>query len=231
MMPNSRRNVLAVGLSHEEFLRFVPFLSRQSFDVDRFPSALGAVELVTRIAFELLLVRYPLPDMEMAPFLERVRDDRSPCRRSSLLVLHPSGRSDEAGAYVGRGANRTIALEASEGEIQENISSVLNVAPRKAARFMARFQITLGGSNDMLLCQTENVSTTGLLIRTDRRYEKGTQIDFEFGVGTDPRPIRGVAEVVRHTLIGKEALAGIGMRFLSFEGDSQRRLEAYLQQA
>ncbi|MDA8017640.1 MAG: PilZ domain-containing protein [Thermoanaerobaculia bacterium] len=228
-MPNSRRNVLAVGLSAEEFQRFVPFLSRQSFEVDRFPSALGAVELVTRIAFELLLVRFPLPDMDLAPFLERVREDRSPCKRSSLLVLHPTERSDEAGAFVGRGANRTIGLEASEGEIQENISSVLNVAPRKAARFMARFQITLGDKNDMLLCQTENISTTGLLIRTDRRYEKGTQIDFEFSFGKEPRPLRGVAEVVRHTTIGKEQVAGIGMRFLAFEGDSQRRLEAFLQ--
>lgn len=229
MMPNSRRNVLAVGLSPEEFQRFVPFLARQSFDVDRFPSAIGAVELVTRIGFELLLVRFPLPDMELTRFLERVREERSPCKRSSLLVLHPAARSDEAGVYVGRGANRTIPLEASEGEIQENISSVLNVAPRKAARFMTRFQITLGGKNDMLLCQTENLSTTGMLIRTDRRYEKGTQIEFEFGVGEDPRPVRGVAEVVRQTLIGKEEVAGIGMRFLSFEGDSQRRLEAFLQ--
>lgn len=230
-MPNSRRNVLAVGLSSEEFRRIVPFLSRQSFEVDRFPSALGAVELVSNIGFEVLLVRYPLPDMELAPFLERVREDRSPCKRSSLLLLHPSERSQEAATYVGRGANRAIPLEATPSEIQENISSVLNVAPRKAARFLARFQVTLGGTNDMLLCQTENLSTTGMLIRTDRRYDRGTQIEFEFSVEGDHRPIRGVAEVVRQTLIGREDMRGIGMRFLSFDSDSQRRLERFLQQS
>lgn len=229
MPAQTQRNVLAVGLSREEFQRFVPFLSRQSFEVDRFPSASGAMELVSVVAFELLLVRYPLPDMDLQPFLSSVREDRSPCRSSSLLVLTPSERLDEAQRFIGRGANRAIELQASEGEIQESISSVINVAPRKAARFMTRFEIRLGDVQDRMVCQTENLSSTGMLVRTEKRYEKGTQIDFEFRVGEDPQPIRGTAEVVRKTQIGQDGVSGIGMRFLSFEGNSQRRLERYLQ--
>lgn len=80
----------------------------------------------------------------------------------------------------------------------------------------------------MILCQTENFSGTGMLIKTERRYDVGTRLGFEFSLGDD-RPIHGVAEVVRHTLIGRDQVGGIGVRFLSFAGDSQRRFEAFLQ--
>jgi PilZ domain len=225
-MSQPSRNVLAIGVSQEEFDRLVPFLARQSFDVDRFPSALGALELIGQVAFELLLVRFPLPGMEIRRFLTEVRRPGGPCQRSSLLVLSPAERLPDASAYIGFGANRAISLEASEGEVQQTVSSVLDVAPRKAARFMIRLEIKLGGAKDLLLCQTENISASGLLIRSDKRYELGTELDFEFTLPTDHRPVAGVAEIVRFTDLGREQ--GVGLRFLSFSGDSQRRFESFL---
>ena len=230
MQNTSLRNVLAIGVSQAEFGRIVPFLDRQSFDVDRFPSAVGAVDLISQVPFEMLLVRYPLPDMETEAFLRIVRQEGSPCLRSSILVLTDASLEMESQRFIGLGANRTINLEASEAEIQESISSVLNVAPRKAARFLARLEIRIGGEKDMVLCQTENLSASGMLLRTDRRWERGTQIDFEFSIPNDPRPVRGMAEVVRQTLVGRDAVGGIGLRFLSFAGDSHRRFESFLQQ-
>jgi PilZ domain len=227
-MERPLRNVLAIGVSREEFSRLVPFLARQLFDVDRFPSAVGSLELISHVPFEMLLVRYPLPDMAMEAFLRAVRQPESPCLRSSLLVLTTAALELEARRFIGQGANRTINLEASETEIQESVSSVLDVAPRKAARFMARLEIRIGGAQDMIICQTENFSATGMLIRTDQRYDVGTRIEIEFQVPNDMRPVRGVAEVVRHTNFGRDSVGGIGLRFLSFAGDSQHRYEHFL---
>lgn len=224
------RNVLAIGVSPAEFERFVPFLARESFEVDRFPSGVGALELITRVPFEMLLVRFPLPDMDLASFLSTVRQTGSPCHGASLILLTASSHERDAQRFIGQGANRSISLEASADTIQESVSSLLHVAPRKAARFLARMEIRIGGAKDMLLCQTENMSATGMLIRTDKRYEIGTQVEFEFSAAGDPRPLRGVAEVVRHTVLGRDRVGGIGMRFLSFAGDSQLRFERYIEQ-
>lgn len=222
------RNVLAIGLSQEEFQRLVPFLDRQSFDVDRFPSAVGALELTANVTFELLLVRFPLRDMDLPRFLAEVRRQGSPCSRSSLLLLATEAKLTDAQTFIGRGANRALSLAASATEIQESVSSVLDVAPRKAARFMTRLEIRIGGATDMVLCQTDNISASGMLLRSDRRYELGTQIDFVFTLPGDPRPMSGVAEVVRHTRFEEGPSLGLGMRFLSFSGDSQRRFESFL---
>lgn len=227
-MSQPSRNVLAIGVTQEEFDRLVPFLARQSFDVDRFPSAAGSLDLISKVAFELLLVRFPMRGMELERFLASVRRQDSPCLRTSLLLLAPAERLGEAQGYIGKGANRVLSLSASENEVQDSVSSVLDVAPRKAARFMARLEIRIGGARDMILCQTENLSASGMLIRTDRRYEIGTQIDFEFTLPRDPRPVAGVAEIMRYTSYGKEEGTGVGVRFLSFAGDSQRRFESYL---
>lgn len=225
---DQRRNVLVVGVDQEEFDRVAPFLERETFDVDRFPSGEGALDLVSQVSFEVLIVRFPLRDMELRAFLESVRSAASACLRSPLLLLATNGVYEEAQSFIGRGANRVVPLEDSEAQIQNAVSQLLNVAPRKAARFVARLEIKLGGAKDMILCQTENISATGMLINTERRYELGTKIHFEFPLPEDHRPIIGVAEVVRHTNSGRDAVAGIGLRFLSFAGDSQRRFNAYL---
>ena len=224
-----RRNVLIVGVSREEFGRVVPFLGRDDFEIDRFPSGSGALELLSLVPFEVLIVRFPLPDMELSPFLKAVRAENSSCRHSSLVLLTAEERSEEAAQFIGKGANRVMALENSADQIQSMVSSLVNVAPRKSARFLARLEIKLGGANDMVLCQTENISASGMLIRTDRIYEPGTKIHFEFNLPDDERPIAGIAEAVRVTTNGREGLTGIGVRFLSFAGDSQRRFEAFRQ--
>lgn len=223
-----RRNVLVVGVSPDEFERVAPFLERAAFDVDRFPSASGALELLAQVPFEVLIARYPLPDLTLDDFLQAVREDGSPCLHSPLLLLATED-TERANHYIGRGANRVVQLEASEAQIQSSVSALLSVAPRKAARFVTRLEVKVGGAKDMIICQTENISASGMLIKTDRRYDRGTKINLEFTLGDDPRPIAGLAEVVRHTMIGRDQINGIGVRFLSFAGDSQRRFQTFLE--
>jgi hypothetical protein len=78
------------------------------------------------------------------------------------------------------------------------------------------------------MCQTENVSTTGMLVRSNVGYPPGTRLGFEFLLLGDSRAVKGEAEVVRHTTIGREAVRGIGCRFVSFEGDGEKRFLEYM---
>ena len=197
-MQRPRRNVLVVGVSAQEYARFAPMLQRNAFEVDRFPGPAGALELIGHVAFEVLIVRFPLPEVDIYAFLQRVRSESSPCLRSPLLLLASPTDLEEAESFVGKGANRVLGLETGVEDIQGAVSQLLNVAPRKAARFIARLEIKLGGAKDMILCQTENISESGMLLKTDRRYDKGTRIHFEFALPDDQRPIVGIAEVVHN---------------------------------
>lgn len=230
-MNENRRNVLMIGVNSQEFGRVAPFLARDSFEVDRFPSAVGSFELTNEVRFEVLIARFPLPDMELYDFLQGVRSKQSPNMRSSVVLLATSEKLREANSFIGRGANRVMSLEEADGKIQEMISGLLHVAPRKALRHMIAMDIQLGDDTQMHKCQTENMSATGMLLKIDKRYEIGTELKFEFTFEDDHRPIVGIAEIVRHTMVGRDKVGGIGVRFLSFAGDSQRRYMSFIEKA
>ncbi len=226
--PNPRRgNTLVVGFSRREFARLASSLDDDG-RLDRIPSAAGALELTSRVPFELLLVRSPLRDMTLNKFLDRVRSPGGPCKQSPLMLLCPE-KAAKAEWYVGRGADRAICLEDEATEIRAAISSLLAAASRRASRFKVRLRVELSNFLDKILCRTENVSASGMLIKTRQRFDPGTRIRFDFSLPADDRAINGIGEVVRHTEPGRDPVGGLALRNLSFAGHSQQRFEAYLQ--
>ncbi|MEM7351716.1 MAG: PilZ domain-containing protein [Acidobacteriota bacterium] len=209
-------------------MQVAPWLDRQEFQVDRFPSAEGAIEIVSRQLIDALLVRYELPDSDLESFLAAVRDRSSPCRRSPLLLLsHPKSLA-AANSYIGRGANRAMPLNGDHKTIQATLCSLLNVAPRRACRCIAQLEVKIGQQRDWILCRTRDGSTSGMLLETDQKIPTGTRVDFELTLPAIDEPVVGRGEIARQTLEGREPFPGLGLRFLTFVGDSRRSYEAFL---
>lgn len=222
--------VLVVGVDAETFSKLKPILGRSSLEVDRFPRGRASLELITAVFFDLLVVRSPLEDMALQEFLDAVRSPMSASRRSSLLLLVADGDATTAESYLGLGANRAVPLEQSVEALEASISELLDVAPRIGARIFASLEIQLAEGKSLAMCQTENLSATGMLIRTNVGYPLGTRLDFEFALPMDPKPVAGQAEVVRHTRVGRERVTGVGARFVDFVGDGHKRFVRYLKQ-
>lgn len=224
-----RRSVLVVNVEPALFAKVAPLLDRDEFDVDRFPRAAAAIDLVARVPLDVLLVGYPLSDVPLQEFLDAVRAERSPCRQSPLLLLAHREELESAQHFIGRGANRVVAAEEPSGELQAEISALLAVAPRSALRMMVRMMVNIGEGAALEMSQSENLSATGMLVRTGELYPLGSRLAFEFHLAGDPQPIRGEGEVVRHTLSNRESgVRGIGIRFVSFERDGLLRLQRHL---
>ena len=93
---------------------------------------------------------------------------------------------------------------------------------------IARVNKALEVGKRLLMCQTENVSKGGVLIRTDQRYPIGTRIAFKSTLPGDRAPVEGYLEVMRHTVPEVEKLQGIGMRFVDLRSADQKRLFEFL---
>lgn len=222
-MNNKKRSVLVIGVSPDEFNRVAPFLARDVFEVDRFPSAASALELTKQIPFDVLLIRFPLPGMLLVKFLTEVRQSDSSSARASVVVLAESGQAVTAQKYVGNGADRVVPLEEAQAKIHDVLSELLDLAPRKAVRIAAKLAIEIGDAKEMLICQTVNISMSGMLIKTAKQYEPGTQLDFQFSIPDERWPIIGKAEIMRQAQGGS-----IGVRFVSWQGDSHFRFKDWL---
>ena len=86
------------------------------------------------------------------------------------------------------------------------------------------------GRSSLEMSQTENLSETGMLVRTGEVYPLGSRLSFEFHLGGQGQPIRGEGEVVRQTTAGRESVRGVGIRFISLERDGQARLQRFLRE-
>lgn len=230
MTVQSKRKVLVIGVDADTFSQVVPILQRGAMDVDRFPRARESLDLIEAVTFHALILGFPLADMPLEEFLEAIRRPASRCRSAPVLLLSMDGKEDSAGSYLGKGVSRVVPFSLAGEQLQEVISGLLNVAPRVGVRVMARLEIQLAKGKTLAMCQTENLSSSGMLIRTYVGYPLGTRLAFEFNLPTDPLPVRGEAEVVRHTLLDRETVSGVGARFVSFEGDGERRYRRYIEQ-
>ena len=221
-----QRVVLVAGedeLRNRLFEALGPF-SAEAVEV---PSALRALELTRQIPVHLLVVRYPLEGMKLSAFLREFRDGGAASRGAQVVVLAP-GRSLGG---LRRTAGPGVAIMRSDSELEslENtFISFLRRSPRFEESLLVGVKLELPTGPMRKMLQLKNVSETGMLLQTKSPLPEGTAFAFEFGLPEAKLPIRGKAEVVRVVEPGPEGPGGLGVRIVSFDGDSRDRLAEYL---
>ncbi|HPC83395.1 MAG TPA: PilZ domain-containing protein [Thermoanaerobaculaceae bacterium] len=225
------QELLLVGPEAPVLGRVVPLLERADFRVQHVPRGDEAVALVRERAFDLIIARFPLVGAGLAEFVRAVRGDGQPCRNAGFLLLAEPEYVAEVGGFLGRGVGRIVSLDVAADKLVDAVAELLAVAPRRSLRALVqvRFSIEHGGGH--LLALTHNLSETGLLLSGARELPVGTRLRFELSLPGLDEPIRGEAEVVRHTDPERERVAGVGARILAFAGDGQQRLRGYLREA
>ncbi|MBZ0113580.1 MAG: PilZ domain-containing protein [Thermoanaerobaculia bacterium] len=223
-----RKKVLAIHLKADVYEKVAPLLDRRDFQVDLFPRASHALEILSLVAFDALLAGYPLPNGSAKPLLDALRAEGSLNRSTPLIFLCDAGFEAEAESWVGRGASRIIPMADAPDRVQLEVSKIVDIAPRSDLRFMLRMKVQLEDGSQLALGQTDNVSRTGMLVTGGEAYPLGSKLSFEFFLGNESSPVSGQGVVVRHTTPGRESMGGMGIRFDDFEKDGKRRLERYL---
>jgi hypothetical protein len=188
----------------------------------------GALVLVEAVAFDIIVVGYPLPDHSAEELLEVVRREGSPCRRSAVLLLAAEDRVDEIEPLCGNGFTRAVAAGASREVLHDVVSSLLRVAPRLSLRLSIRLEVELEEGRTVALSQTENVSKGGILVRSRRLYPIETGVRFELFLPDEEDSIVGTGLIVHHTQGLKGTIRGFGVKFITFQNDCEERLTVFV---
>jgi c-di-GMP-binding flagellar brake protein YcgR len=110
---------------------------------------------------------------------------------------------------------------------------------RSAKRVMVQLDATIDDGKMARMYQTQNLSSSGMLLRTQKPLPVGTEVDVQFLFPGDPALSRsslpggygfveGRAIVVRHTHPVKEAIVGMGLQFLGLEERGREKLAEFL---
>jgi Tfp pilus assembly protein PilZ len=111
------------------------------------------------------------------------------------------------------------------------VAELLDIAPRATLRLTTRMLVEVADGFEKELGAVVNISAAGILLETDADLEPGQHVILSIDIDPEVEPVSGKAEVVRKTDPEREGIAGVGVRFLSFAGDSRQRLEAILGEA
>lgn len=223
------RSVLVVGVPRPLFDEVTPVLNRGHFYTEFIASGREALDLMSLFPYDAVIAGFPLEDVETRPFLSSLRKSDCPSRHAAVLLLAAPDDVEAATVLIGYGANRILPLDAPAGRIEREVANLTGVAPRLALRVISRVKVEVSRGTKLVLCQTENISTSGMLLRTDQEYPVGTEFAFELALPGVDKPIRGQARVVRNTLQRRERVFGVGVRFSQFEGSDAQRFAGYLE--
>jgi Tfp pilus assembly protein PilZ len=226
-----QQRILLVGLDRSLFTKLEPLLSRSLFAVDRVSRGESGAALAARVAFDLVIVRYPLPDMELVTFLGTVRKPGSASGRGQLLMLADPKDIDELRRHVPSDPGRVLSIEEPWKLLEETASRLLGVVARVEARLLIRLEVHIEEGRELVMCQSENLSAAGILLKTDRVYPLGTRVTFDMLLpGEDREPIPVAGEVARHAVPEVEGVRGIGVAYTNLRGEGMERLKAFLNQ-
>jgi CheY-like chemotaxis protein len=230
-MASSRPVVLSAGIPRSSFDELAPVLDREKLTVVQVTSADDAARFAFSDQVDLIILNAEPIEMSLEEVIRAIRSDESASNQAPILVLAKPGGEDEAREFIGRGVDRVMLAVDPPKFIALQVATLLGIPPRATLRLATRMLVELADGSQEALGAVVNLSAVGLLLETDAILEPGQFVIFSIDVDANQEPVSGKAEVVRKADPEHDGVVGIGVRFISFEGDSRQRLEAILGRA
>ncbi len=227
-MRRERPVVLVAGVRRSSLGELAPVLDRHKLTVVQVTSAEEATMFANSNQVELVILGVEPTTMSLEDAIRTIRSESSASRKASLLVLAEPGTEDGARRLIGHGVNRVMLTVDPPKFVALQVAELLDIPPRSTLRLSTRMLVEVEDGFKLALGAVVNVSAAGLLLETDTDLEPGQHVVISIDIDPQVEPVAAKAEVVRKADPEREGIEGIGARFLSFAGDSQKRLETIL---
>lgn len=184
-------------------------LSRKDFTISTAASGQEAVDMLREEHFDLLIADLNMPGMNGDELCALLRADEALKRVSVIIACHNNKPAVER--CIKSGANAFITHPVDLEELSLKISGFFAISARKGMRVLMK--VSVGGkfNNNSFFSFSENISTTGILLKTDKFLAKGDRIVCSFFLHSEP--ITADGEVVR-IVKGEDGQYRYGARFI-----------------
>jgi hypothetical protein len=228
-MTKKDARILATGLEKQTFERIAPELRREALKVDWVVTLEEGVALAAKNRYDLIIMDAEPCDWPLEKVVSGFRSASATSCDASIMVLSGPDQADAAQKLKSCGVNRVMLTSDPPEVIREQLLGLLDVAPRTSVRLPLNLEAAQNSIGGELFCQTENLSTSGMFIRTRHRPKIGSTAAFKIHLADGGGTVVGRGEVVRHSLPDKEGIDGVAVRFISLGGNGALKLRGYLE--
>ncbi len=226
-MRSPTHRVLLAGMAGDEARPYGEALERTGFDVVVVAEAERASAMLEGGRFGAVVAAHPMPPGVLGRLLTILRGRNSVNNAAGLVLLAPADGLRAAASLVGRGVTRALSRSEDPLVLAVVIQRIVELGSVTMRRVPSQLEVVSAG--DRTRWQTVDVSGFGMMVAT--RTPPAIGGDLRFTLELPSGPVSGKLRVVRHTTSERDGTEGFGARFLSLDGDGQRRLRQFLEAA
>lgn len=217
-----RKRILIV----ESGIPVVPFeqslLLRKDHDIYRAATGEEALSLVQSSSIDLLITDDRLSDMDGLTLASKVREFPSG-KNLSILLLGPPPL--EGAQQVG---NRFLPKPVVGSEFEESCRALLSIESRKEVRLLVYVQVQGYLQSNLFLCNSVNMSASGILLLTARKLRRGDIIQLQVTLPRERDKVKVTGEVMREAKEVGSRLNAYGIRFTDVSPEDQARIRQFI---
>jgi len=203
------------------------FLQRADIKVFTAASNDEALKIHRRERVHLIITQLDMPGMASEKFCSLVRED--PELRAVPIILICTNNSPEIELSSRCRANTVILRPINPALILAKAQELLDITWRENYRVLISLSVD-GNTKDMpFFCRSQNISTSGMLIETDKTIPQGDRVICSFFLPDSIR-IQVTGEVVRipHQTIGA-TISQYGVKFSNLTPEARQALEDFVE--
>lgn len=210
----------------ESGIPVVPFeqglLLRKDHELFRASTGVEALAKVSDVVPNLVVLDDQIEDMSTQEVVKRIRE-LPKGKHLSILLLGGDGQPVE-------GVNLAISKPVIGAEFTAACQRLLSIAARKDARLLVYVNVQGFHQNNLFLCNSLNLSASGILILTARKMKVGEAVQLQITLPREREKIKVTGLVVREASEVDSRLNSYGLAFQDLSADERERLKAYVEE-
>ncbi len=198
-------------------------LNRSDFQIFTATSGREALALHRSNGMDLIITDLDMPDFGGDRMCTAIRKDAS--LKKALIVVVCNGGKADLERVERCGANSYVTKPIKPLQLLEKVSRLLDVPERKNYRVILKMTVHGKDHSESFFCSSRDISSTGMLIETDKNLAKGDRISCSFFLPNSDRITCG-GEIVR--IVREGTACHYGIRYVDLLPECRSAIEGFV---
>jgi CheY-like chemotaxis protein/Tfp pilus assembly protein PilZ len=176
---------------------------------------------------DVIIADLRMPGMKIEELCTAIRSDAA-LSRVSVIILCPDNAADIEKCTQCK-ANAVLTLPMDPAQLLEKVRQLMDISWRESYRVLVSVSVSGTSKDRSFFCRSGNISSTGMLIETEKVLEKGEQLACAFFL-PDSAQIKTKGEIVR---VIKQAAGSktcqYGIRFSQLPAEAKSAIEVFVE--
>ena len=145
-----------------------------------------------------------------------------------MILLRPDNASDDERSAQCK-ANAVLTLPMDPAKILDKVRQLMDISWRESYRVLVSVSVSGSSKDKTFFCRSGNISTTGMLIETEKVFDKGDRLACSFFL-PDSAQIKTEGEIVRIIKpVANSKTCQYGIKFSQLPAGARSAIEVFVE--